>query len=66
MLTGFKDVAAKYDILLQYFKDLRQTNRFLTEKEFENLSDKNWRQTHPILAGCSEVIIWLRRFQNFT
>ena len=57
IISNLMDVATKYDILLQYFKNLRQTNRLFKEKEFENLSDKKWRQKYNFsrLLGCDHM-----------
>lgn len=44
IISNFMDIATKYDIILSFLKELRQTNRLLAEKEFQLLSTKKWVQ----------------------
>jgi hypothetical protein len=58
IISNFMDIATKHDIILGFLKDLRQTNRLLTEKEFQPLSDKKWIQKYKLsrIMGCNHLM----------
>jgi hypothetical protein len=42
IISSFMDIASKYDAIFSFFKNLRETNRLLTEREALSLSTKEW------------------------
>lgn len=42
IISVYMDIATKYDAIKNFFKALRQNNRFLTEKEFQALPERKW------------------------
>ncbi len=46
IVSNFMDIATKYDVILSFMKELRQTNKLLTEKEFCSLHEKKWVKKH--------------------
>lgn len=61
-VSSYMDIATKHDIILAFFKRLRDQNRLLTEGEFQMLSDKKWILKYRIdrIMGCDflqEIIL---------
>ncbi len=58
IISNFMDIATKYDTILVFLKELRQTNRLLTEKEFQPLSAKKWFQKSSLsrMLGCDHLM----------
>lgn len=58
IISSFMDIATKYDVIRDFLRQLRQTNRLLTEKEFESLDNKNLVQKTNLnrLLGHSHLM----------
>jgi hypothetical protein len=58
IISNFMDIATKYDTILGFLKELRQSNRLLTEQEFQSLSTKKWIQKSKIsrILGCDHLM----------
>ncbi len=65
IISNFMDVATKYDTILPFLKNLRQTNRLLTEKEFQSLSGKTWFEKNKLsrILGCDHLLQKIRESQ---
>ncbi len=60
IISNFMDIATKHDTILGFLKKLRQSNRLLTEKEFQSsLSEKKWFQKSNLsrILGCNHLMI---------
>lgn len=58
IISNFMDIATKYDTILGFMKELRQSNRLLTEQEFQSLSTKKWIQKSKLgrILGCDHLM----------
>lgn len=58
IVSNFMDITTKYDTILDFLKELRQTNRLLTTEEFQPLSTKKWVTKAKIsrILGCDHLI----------
>lgn len=58
IVSNFMDIATKYDTILEFLKRLRQSNRLLTEQEFQPLSTKQWFQKSNLsrILGCDHLM----------
>ncbi len=65
IISSFMDIATKYDAILKFLKDLRKTNRLLTEREFQPLSTKKWFKKSSLtrLLGCDHLMKKIRENQ---
>ncbi len=56
--SQYMDIATKYDKILGYLKELRQTHRLLTEQEFQPLSTRKWIHKNDInrMLGCDHIM----------
>ncbi|MEC7840536.1 MAG: hypothetical protein VX777_10920 [Chlamydiota bacterium] len=62
ILSKFMDIATKHDIILHFLKELRKTNRLLTESEFQSLSSKKWFKKTQLsrILGCDHLMQKIR------
>lgn len=58
IISSFMDISTKHDIILGFMKKLRETNKLLTEKEFQLLPSKNWIEKESMgrILGCDHLM----------
>lgn len=58
IISNFMDIATKYDTILGFLKELRRSNRLLSEQEFQPLSTKKWIKKSMLsrILGCDHLL----------
>lgn len=62
-ISSYMDIATKHDLILGFFKELRQTGKLLTEMEFQELPPKKWIRKSNLsrLLGCDHLIQLIKK-----
>lgn len=63
IISGYMDIATKHDLILGFFKELRQTGKLLTEMEFQELPPKKWIRKSNLsrILGCDHLIQLIKK-----
>lgn len=58
IISNLMDIATKHDLIFGFLKQLRETNRLQTEKEFQPLLAKKWIQKSGLgrIMGCDHLM----------